>query len=40
MQASDQPAPISWKTPWAGIVISALPALFLIEVSQRRVTKR
>jgi len=30
MQASDQPAPASKKTPWAGIVVSALPALFLI----------
>ena len=40
MQASDQPAAVSKKKPWAGIVVSALPALFLIEVSQRRVTKR
>jgi DoxX-like protein len=30
MQASDQPAPVSKKTPWAGIVVSALPALFLL----------
>ena len=30
MQASDQPAPVSKKTPWSGIVVSALPALFLL----------
>jgi len=30
MQASAQPAPVSKKTSWAGIVISALPALFLL----------
>jgi len=30
MQASDQSAPVSKKTPWAGIVVSALPALFLL----------
>jgi DoxX-like protein len=30
MQASDQPAHVSKKTPWAGIVVSALPALFLL----------
>jgi len=30
MQASAQPAPISKKMSWAGIVISALPALFLL----------
>jgi hypothetical protein len=30
MQASAQPAPVSTKKPWAGIVISALPALFLL----------
>ena len=30
MQASDQSAPISKKTPWAGIIVSALPALFLL----------
>jgi hypothetical protein len=29
MQASAQPAPVSTKKLWAGIVISALPALFL-----------
>jgi hypothetical protein len=29
MQASDRPATVSRKTPWAGIVVSALPALFL-----------
>lgn len=30
MQASDQSATVSKKTPWAGIVVSALPALFLL----------
>jgi DoxX-like family len=30
MQASAQPAPVSTKKLWAGIVISALPALFLL----------
>jgi len=30
MQASAQPAHVSKKTPWPGIVISALPALFLL----------
>ena len=30
MQASDQPAAVSTKKLWAGIVISALPALFLL----------
>ena len=30
MQASDQPAAVSKKKPWAGIVVSALPALFLL----------
>jgi DoxX-like protein len=30
MQASAQPAHDSKKTPWAGIVISSLPALFLL----------
>jgi hypothetical protein len=32
--------PYVMKTPWAGIVISALAALILLEVSPRRVTKR
>jgi hypothetical protein len=30
MQASAQPAPVSTKKLWAGIIISALPALFLL----------
>lgn len=30
MQASAQPSPVSAKKPWAGIVLSALPALFLL----------
>jgi DoxX-like family len=30
MQSSAQTAPISKKTPWAGIIISAIPALFLL----------
>jgi len=30
MQASAQPAPFSTKKLWAGIVVSALPALFLL----------
>jgi hypothetical protein len=30
MEASAQPAPVSTKKLWAGIVISALPALFLL----------
>jgi hypothetical protein len=30
MQANDQSAPVPKKTPWAGIVVSALPALFLL----------
>jgi hypothetical protein len=30
MQASAQPAPVSTKKLWAGIVISALPAVFLL----------
>jgi len=30
MQASAQPAPLSTKKLWAGIIISALPALFLL----------
>ena len=30
MQSSTQTAPVSKKRPWAGIVISGLPALFLL----------
>src|SRR5262245_2863024 len=30
MEASAQPAPVSTKKLWAGIIISALPALFLL----------
>lgn len=30
MQSATQPAPVSKKKPWAGIIISALPALFLL----------
>ena len=30
MQSATQSAPVSKKKPWAGIIISALPALFLL----------
>jgi hypothetical protein len=31
MQSSAQPAPVSTKKSWPGIIISALPALFLLN---------
>ena len=39
MQASAQPAPASKKTSWAGIVISALPALFLLADGVAKLVK-
>ena len=39
MQSATQPAPVSKKTPWTGIIISALSALFLLVDGAMKLAK-